>query len=54
MYSQKLTLLWSLELEPEKRLLSSLYGKEAKYSGSLKKGLASSLILIAVYGKKFE
>jgi len=44
----------SLELEPDKRLMSAFYGKEAKHSGSLKKGLASSLVLIAVYGEKFE
>jgi len=44
----------SLELEPDKRLMSAFYGKESKYSGSLKKGLASSLVLIAVYGEKFK
>lgn len=43
----------ALELEPEKRYMASVYGKEAKFSSSIKEGLCQSLILIAVYGEQF-
>jgi hypothetical protein len=43
----------ALELEPEKRYMASVYGKEAKFSYSIKEGLCQSLILIAVYGEQF-
>jgi len=40
----------SLDLEPEKRWIASVYGKEAKYSKTLREGIAQTLILIAVFG----
>lgn len=40
----------SLDLEPEKRWLASVYGKETKYSKTLREGIAQSLVLIAVFG----
>jgi len=40
----------SLDLEPEKRWMASVYGKEAKYSKTLREGIAQTLILIAVFG----
>lgn len=40
----------ALDLEPEKRWMSSVYGKEPAYSGTLREGLAQTLILIAVFG----
>ncbi len=42
----------ALELEPEKRLMASVYGKIAKYSKELREGIAETLILIAVFGDK--
>lgn len=39
-----------LDLEPEKRWMSSVYGKNPAYSGTLREGLAQTLILIAVFG----
>jgi len=44
----------SFELEPEKRYMASMYGKESKYSDWAREGLCQSLILIAVYGEKFR
>jgi len=43
----------ALELEPEQRFMASFFGKESRYSGAFKEGLAESLILIAVYGNDF-
>lgn len=43
-----------LELEPEKRIMASFYGKESEYSGWVREGLVQSLILIAVYGDEFK
>ena len=40
----------SLDLEPEKRWMASVYGKEAKYSKTLREGIAQILVLIAVFG----
>jgi len=40
----------SLDLEPEKRWMASVYGKEAKYSKTLREGIAQTLVLIAVFG----
>lgn len=40
----------ALDLEPEKRWMSSVYGKEPAYSGTLREGLAQALILFAVFG----
>ena len=40
----------SLDLEPEKRWMASAYGKEAKYSKTLREGIAQTLVLIAVFG----
>lgn len=40
----------ALDLEPEKRWMSSIYGKEAPYSGALREGIAQTLVLIAVFG----
>ncbi len=40
----------ALELEPEKRGMASVYGKIPKYSEELRKGIAETLILIAVFG----
>ncbi|MDF2955703.1 MAG: Archaeal ribosome-binding protein aMBF1 [Candidatus Alkanophagales archaeon MCA70_species_2] len=39
-----------LILEPEKRWMASVYGKEAKYSKTLREGIAQILVLIAVFG----
>jgi hypothetical protein len=43
----------ALELESDHRYMASVYGKEAKFSYSIKEGLCQSLILIAVYGEQF-
>lgn len=43
----------SLELEADKRYMASIYGKDAKFSYSIKEGLCQSLVLIAVYGERF-
>lgn len=40
----------ALDLEPEKRWMSSVYGKEPLFSGTLKEGIAQTLILIAAFG----
>jgi hypothetical protein len=40
----------SLNLEPEKRWMASVYGKETKYSKTLREGIVQSLVLIAVFG----
>jgi len=40
----------SLDLEPQKRWMASVYGKEAKYSKTLREGIAQALVLIAVFG----
>lgn len=40
----------ALDLEPEKRWMASLYGKEQSYSETLREGIAQTLILIAVFG----
>jgi hypothetical protein len=42
----------SLELEPEKRCMASVYGKISKYSKELREGIAQTLVLIAVFGDK--
>ena len=42
----------SLELEPEKRWMASVYGKISKYSKELREGIAQTLVLIAVFGDK--
>lgn len=42
----------TLELEPEKRLMASVYSKIPKYSKELREGIAQTLILIAVFGDK--
>jgi hypothetical protein len=40
----------ALDLEPEKRWMSSAYGKVSPYSEILRDGIAHTLILIAVFG----
>jgi len=40
----------ALDLEPEKRWMSAVYGKIPIYSWSLMKGIAQTLILMAVFG----
>lgn len=40
----------ALDLEPEKRWMSSVYGKELPYSGTLREGIVQTLILVAVFG----
>lgn len=40
----------ALDLEPEKRWMSSAYGKEPLYSGTLREGITQTLILIAAFG----
>lgn len=42
----------ALELEPEDRWKASVYGKEPKYSGWLREGIAQTLVLIAVFGEE--
>ncbi len=42
------------ELEGKKRSMSSLYGKESKYSTMLKEGLCQSLIIMSVYGEAIK
>lgn len=42
----------ALELEPEDRLYSQIYGKKPLYSKTIRKGIAQTLILIAVYGER--
>jgi addiction module HigA family antidote len=42
----------ALEVEPGKRWLAKLYDKERKHSDALRRGLADSLILLAVIGDK--
>lgn len=44
----------AMELKPEKRYLANIYGKVAHYSDWAKKGLCHSLILVAVYGEKYQ
>mgnify|MGYP001206624850 CR=1 FL=1 len=39
-----------LDLEPEKRYAAEIYGKKRKYSEEIRKGIAQSLIVIALYG----
>lgn len=43
----------ALALVQEKRYMASVYGKETKFSYTIKEGLCQSLILIAVYGEQF-
>lgn len=40
----------SLDLDPEKRWMAPVYGKEAKYSKTLREGIVQTLVLIAVFG----
>ncbi|RJO61276.1 hypothetical protein C4544_03325 [candidate division WS5 bacterium] len=40
----------ALDLEPDKRWAASMYGKESPYSGTLREGIAQTLVLIAVFG----
>ena len=40
----------SLDLEPEKRWMASIYGKERMYSRWLREGIAQFLVLLAVFG----
>ena len=40
----------ALDLEPEKRWAASMYGKDSLYSGTLREGIAQTLVLIAVFG----
>ena len=42
----------SLDIEPEKRWMAQVYGKEPKYSKTLRYGFAQTLILIAVFGNE--
>jgi len=42
----------SLDLEPEKRWMASIYGKISKYSKELREGITQTLVLIAVFGDK--
>jgi hypothetical protein len=42
----------SLDLEPEKRWMASVYGKTSKYSKELRDGITQTLVLIAVFGDK--
>ena len=44
----------SLELEPEKRFMKSLYDKEFNYSSWLREGLCQSLIMISVFGEALQ
>ncbi|HOV16961.1 MAG TPA: hypothetical protein PLF50_05670 [Candidatus Cloacimonadota bacterium] len=39
-----------LDLEPEKRYAAAIYGKKRKYSEGIRKGIAQSLTVIALYG----
>jgi len=39
-----------LDLEPDKRYAAAIYGKKRKYSEEIRKGMAQSLIVIALYG----
>ena len=39
-----------LDLEPEKRWMASVYGKEQLYSKTLREGIAQTLVLMAVFG----
>ena len=40
----------ALDLEPEKRWSASMYGKDSVYSGTLREGIAQTLVLVAVFG----
>jgi len=40
----------AFELEPEKRWMASVYGKESLYSGTSIEGIAQTLVLIGVFG----
>lgn len=42
----------ALEIEPDKRWMASIYGKIPKYSEEIRKGIAETLVLIAVFGDK--
>lgn len=44
----------SLDLEPEKRWTVSVYGKDNKYSKTLREGIAQTLVLIAVFGDRVD
>jgi len=44
----------SLDLEPEKRWMASVYGKETKYSRTLREGIVQTLILIGVFGDRMD
>ncbi len=39
----------ALDLEPEKRWMSAIYGKQPFYSGSLREGIVQTLIFIAMF-----
>lgn len=39
------------ELEPQKRWMASVYGKEREHSENLRQGLVSSLAMVAVFGE---
>ena len=43
-----------LQLDPDKRYLASLFGKIPKFSHTIKEGLCQSLIMIAVFGERFN
>jgi len=40
----------SLDIEPEKRWMASVYGKKARYSKTLREGIVKTLILIGIFG----
>lgn len=40
----------ALDLEPEKRWMSAVYGKQPFYSGPLREGIVQTLIFIAMFG----
>lgn len=44
----------ALELAPETRYAALMFGKNSTYSHSLKEGLCKSMVLVAVYGERFN
>jgi plasmid maintenance system antidote protein VapI len=42
----------ALDLEEDKRWAASIYGKKREFSGTFRKGISESLVLLAVHGNK--
>ncbi|MCH7414325.1 hypothetical protein MM213_12575 [Belliella sp. R4-6] len=44
----------AFELEPMKRYMASMYGKEREFSGWIREGITQSLILVSIFGNQLK